>query len=407
MNTLEILQLAVNSIRYRSLRSWLAILGVVIGVASIISLISISTGLNDQIQSQLSGLGAQVITITSGGGQASRVGFGGGPTPGGQGGGGSSKPLTFKEADQLRHLAGVAVVDARLSERATISYRNKNTSLSVIGTEPQAFLSSANVQVLEGRSLRNGDATAAVIGYGVMNATFQDPNILNKPIKINGHPFRVVGILNASGASFSGSDDTVFIPQKTAKTIFSQNQNASSIVVLASNSSDPNVTATVLTNELLKLHKVTAAKQDFRVTTAASIQSTISSAVGALGLFLGVIASISLVVGGIGVANAMFTSVLEQTKYIGILKALGTRSSDILKLFLFEAGLVGLVGGVLGVALSFVGSYIVSSFGLPTRISIDVVALGMLFSVGVGVVSGVFPARNAASVPPVEALRYE
>ncbi len=406
MNTLEILQLAVNSIRYRSLRSWLAILGVVIGVASIISLISISTGLNDQIQSQLGGLGAQVITITSGGGQAARVGFGGGG-PGGQGGGGPAQPLTFKEADQLRHISGVAVVDARLSERATISYRNKNTSLSVIGTEPQAFLSSANVQVLGGRSLRNGDATAAVIGFGVMNATFQDPDILNKPIKINGHPFRVVGILNASGASFGGSDDTVFIPQKTAKTLFSQNQNASSIVVLASNSSDPNVTATALTAELLKLHKVTAAKQDFRVTTAASIQSTISSAVGALGLFLGVIASISLVVGGIGVANAMFTSVLEQTKYIGILKALGTRRSDILKLFLFEAGLVGLVGGLLGVALSFVGSYIVSSFGLPTRISIDVVALGMLFSVGVGVVSGVFPARNAASVPPVEALRYE
>ena len=404
MNNLEILELAVHSIRYRSLRSWLAILGVVIGVASIISLISISTGLNDQISAQLSGLGAQVITITSGGGQALRGGFGGGPP---QAESRATLPLTFKEADQLRHIAGVAVVDARLSSRATVTYRNKNASLTVVGTEPQAFLSSANVQVLQGRSLRAGDAAAAVIGFGVMNQTFQDPDILNKPIKIDGHPYRVVGILNASGASFGGSDDTIFIPQKTAKTLFSQNQNASSIVVVASNTSDPNVTATALTAELLKLHKVSADKQDFRVTTAASIQSTISSAVGALGLFLGIIASISLVVGGIGVANAMFTSVLEQTKYIGILKALGAKSSNILKLFLFEAALVGLVGGLLGVALSFVGSYIVSSFGLPTRISVEVVALGMLFSVAVGVISGVFPARNAASVPPVEALRYE
>ena len=152
---------------------------------------------------------------------------------------------------------------------------------------------------------------------------------------------------------------------------------------------------------------MTADKLDFQVTTASSLQSSISSITGTLSLFLGGIASISLLVGGIGVANAMFTSVLEQTKYIGILKSLGATRWDVTRLFVFEAALVGLVGGVLGIALSYVASSAMTLVGLPTRITPDLILLGMFFSVLVGVLSGVFPARNAASVPPVEALRYE
>ena len=401
MKDLEILELAVNSIRYRSLRSWLAILGVVIGVASIISLISISTGLQTQISNQLGGLGANVITITSGGGQAQRGGFGP-PEIGGQ----VAKPLTFKDADALRHLAGVSLLDARLSGRATISYHNKNSSLSIVGTEPNAFMQSSNVQIAEGRTLRTGDANVAVIGASVANRTF-GTDMLNKPITIDGMPFRVVGVLNASGATFGGSDNTVFIPQKTAMNLFNQTVNASSIVVVSSNSTTPNATATVITNELLLLHRVTNTTQDFTVTTAASTQATISSAISSLGLFLGIIASISLVVGGIGVANAMFTSVLEQTKYIGILKSLGATNGEVLRLFIFESGLVGLVGGLLGALLSFGASMLISLFGLPSEVTPALLFMGLGFSVLIGVVSGVLPARNAASVPPVEALRYE
>ena len=212
MNNLEILGLSVNSIRYRNLRSWLAILGVVIGVASIVSLISISTGLQDQIKSQISGLGAQVITVSPGGGQASRGGFG--DAPGGGGGSTSTKPITFKEAEDIRSVAGVSLVDPRLQTRATISYRIKNSSVTVIGTDPTAFLKASTVVIAQGRSLRASDKNAAVLGAQVVNRTFQGEDLLNKQIKIDGQPFRVVGILNATGASFGGQTATSSFPSR-------------------------------------------------------------------------------------------------------------------------------------------------------------------------------------------------
>jgi putative ABC transport system permease protein len=408
MKNREIARLAVNSIRNRSLRSWLAILGIVIGVASIISLISISVGLNAQIQGNLGGLGANVITISPGGARAERFGFGAAPPGGGFGGATNtqSAQITFREADSLRSVEGIAKLDARVSGNARISYRNKNTSGTIIGVEPAAFPQSAANVILQGRSLGTSDTSAAVLGYSVAAETFNE-SMLNKQIKINGVPFRVVGVLNQSGSSFSGTDRSIFISQKAAKKLFNRTEAVSSIVVVAASTSGPDTVASGIAAKLQELHHVDANTQDFTVTTATSIQSTISSVTNTLGLFLGAIASISLIVGGIGVANAMFTSVLEQTRYIGLLKSLGARNNMILKLFLFEAGLVGLVGGVLGILLSILVSSILTSLGLPSKITPDLALLGLGFSIGVGAVSGLVPARNAASVEPVEALRYE
>ena len=406
---MELAELAMNSLRYRSLRSWLAVLGIVIGVAAIVSLISISTGLNQNIQKSLSGLGANIITITSGASRAGSLGFGGGAPPGGAGGGttASQKKITFAEADALRTIPGVGQVDARLQGNGRVTYNNRNMSSTVIGVEPSAFPASTASTVVIGRSLGTSDLTAAVIGNSIMTDTFNDSNILNKQIKINGEPFRVVGVLNASGTSFGGPDRDIFISQKAAKLLFNQTENVSSVVVMALNGSNPDTVAASIAAKLQSMHHVTNSTQDFTVATASSTQSTISSVTNTLGIFLGGIASISLIVGGIGVANAMFTSVLEQTRYIGLLKALGARNNTILKLFLFEACAVGLIGGVLGIALSYLASSALASFGLPSAITLDLVLLGMGFSVIVGAVAGVIPARNASSVAPVEALRYE
>ncbi|VVB58420.1 MacB-like periplasmic core domain protein [Candidatus Anstonella stagnisolia] len=404
MKNSELAELAFNSLRYRSLRSWLAILGIVIGVASIISLISISVGINDSIQKNLGGLGANVVTISPGGLRADRFVVGGGgqfgaPTA-------TEGKITFREADQLRSIAGVSRLDARVQGNARVNYRNKNTSISIIGTEPSAFPLSAANTILYGRSLGIGDLSSAVLGYSVATSTFNE-SMLNKQIKINNVPFRVVGVLNQSGSSFSATDRSIFISQKAAEKLFSQNQYVSSIVVVAADGSNPDTVAAGITQKLLSLHRVSVEKQDFTVTTATTLQSTISSVTNTLAIFLGGIASISLIVGGIGVANAMFTSVLEQTKYIGLLKSLGTRRGTVMKLFLFEACMVGLVGGVIGVALSFAVSGVLGGFGLPTRITPELILLGIGFSIIIGAVSGILPARNAASVPPVEALRYE
>ena len=217
----------------------------------------------------------------------------------------------------------------------------------------------------------------------------------------------MVGVLNQSGSSFGGSDRNVFITQKAAKAMFNQAQNASSVIVIAAAGYNVDDVAANVSAQLRTLRKETVAKQDFTATTPTSLAATISSVTNTLAIFLGGIASISLIVGGIGVANAMFTSVLEQTKYIGLLKSLGARRRTILKLFLFESCMVGLVGGLLGVILSFVASAILGSFGLPSVITPDLVLLGMGFSVGIGAISGLIPARNASSVAPVEALRYE
>ncbi len=415
MKIIDTARLAVNTLKHRNLRSWLAILGIVVGVAAIISLISISLGMSEQISERMKVLGANVITISPGGQQAQRIGLGGfgspdagGPPRGAFGvGGGSAQIITFREADALRAVAGVEFLDARVQSRKTVAYKDKNTSLTIVGSEPQAFKNTVGVDVLYGRPLSTSDQYSAVLGYSVVNRTFEDFDVLNKQIKIEGVSFRVVGILASTGSSFGGVDSNVFIPQKIAKDMFNQTTSVSQIVVIAASDHDTNEVAASLEEELLALHRLSKEEADFQIQTAETMQSTISSVTDTLALFLGGIASISLLVGGIGVANTMFMSVLEQTKYIGILKALGAKNKDVLKLFMLEAGTIGLVGGVLGIALSCGVSFLLTSMGMPSKLTFELVAGGLCFSVLVGLVSGLVPARNAASLEPIDALRYE
>ncbi len=418
MKMKDIFALAATNIQHRHLRSWLTILGIVIGVASIISLISISLGLSDAINSRINTLGTNIITISPGGQQSSRLGggFGAGAGParattgGGGGSGGfgvqtSQATLTFEEANVLRGLPGVYKLDARVSKRGEVQYKESNATLSIVGTEPSAFADDVGVNLTYGRYLSSSDQYSAVIGYNIANETFNDFSMLNKQIKIDGVPFHVVGILQQSG--LGTSDSTVFIPQKTAQNLFNQTTDASQIVVVVSPDHDTDTVASEIENELITLHHVTTTTEDFTITTAATLQSTISSITDTLTLFLGGIASISLLVGGIGVANTMFMSVLEQTKDIGVFKSIGAKNKDIIYLFLCEAATIGFIGGALGVALSFVVSYILASLGIPSVMSLTLVAAGLIFSVLIGIIAGIAPARNAASIPPVEALKYE
>lgn len=410
-----ILSLAWDSMRHRKLRSWLTILGIVIGVAAVISLISISMGMSEQISSRMNTLGTNIITISPGGVQAQKF-MGPAMAGGGQGGsppGGrsvfdthESSVITFREADNLRTLPGVYKVDARIQKRMTVAYRDKNTSLSVIGTEPDSFGDTVGVDIFSGRYLSSNDQYSAVIGFAVANSTFNDFDMLNKQIKIGGTAFRVVGVLQQTGI-MSGTDNSVFIPQRVAKTVMNQSSAVSEVIVVVSEDHDTDEVAETVEAALMNLHGVTSTNKDFQVSTAATMQAAVSSVTDTLGLFLGGIASISLIVGGIGVANTMYMSVLEQTKEIGVLKSLGAKNRDVISLFLCEAGMIGLVGGVFGVLLSFVLSFAIQMFGLPSAPSLELILFGLFFSVVIGLVAGLPPARNAARIPPVEALKYE
>jgi putative ABC transport system permease protein len=412
MKIKDIFDLALTSIQHRHLRSWLTILGIVIGVASIITLIGISLGISNQISSRLNTLGSNIITISPGGQQASRLGggafvrpTGGAGTPGGQA---TTPEITFEQANDLSTLPGVEKLDTRIQKRETVEYQNQNSSLTIIGTNPDAFADTVGVAMYNGRYLNPSDGESAVVGFAVANSTFQDLDMLDKQILIDNVPFHVVGILNSSGGGGFGSvDQDVFIPLKTAEQMFNQTTDVSELVVEVSADHDTDTVAAELTNELIILHRVTVDTEDFTITTAATLETTVASVTDTLGLLLGGIASISLLVGGIGVANTMFMSVLEQTRDIGVYKSLGAKNRDVVYMFLCEAAIIGFVGGLLGVVLSFIVSIILGDFSVPITISAPLVLGGLFFSVVIGVVAGWAPARNAASIPPVEALRYE
>jgi putative ABC transport system permease protein len=418
MKLKDIVSLSVNNLSHRGLRSWLTILGIVVGIGAVVSIISMGTGLQRNISSQLGGLGADIVTVSPGGGRASGLVFGernfGGETA-------QSQNITERDAQVIKTIPDVQFVDGIISGRVSISYLTQSSTVSVQGVDPLAWKEMTTVQLGSGRYLNPGDSNVVVIGYGIANSMFKQPLTLNTQINIEGQVFKVVGILQQSGG-FGGSDNAVYMPITAARTVITgmTPTQLSSIQVKVS---DPSLVSDVvnsITERLLISRHVTNSTKDFTVTSSQQIQSAISSVMSTLNIFLTGIAAISLLVGGIGIANTMFTSVMERTKQIGTLKALGATNFEIMKLFMFESAMIGLIGGLIGIFLGFVGSGIISDLGIRlaaggggrastsiTLITPQLILFALGFSVLIGAVSGIIPARNASKLQPVEALRYE
>jgi putative ABC transport system permease protein len=421
----DIIRFSTNSLMHRGLRSWLTIFGVVIGVAAVVSIISIGSGTQQAISSQLGGLGANILTITSGSGRAGFGGFSGGlETQRATSTTTQIQNLSVKDVQTIKAVSGVQYVDGIVSGRASVVYLSQTISLSVQGVDPLAWKEMSTTTLDSGRYLTQGDFNSIVIGYSVANTVFKQPLVVNTQLNVGGKSFKIVGILQQSGG-FGGSDSTIIMLADSARDVVSDvNPNQfSSIQVQVSDPSLVNSTSNAIEQKLLVLRHVTENTKDFTITSSQSLQQTISSVTNTLSLFLVGIAAISLLVGAIGIANTMFMSVMERTRQIGVLKALGTTDGEITKLFLMESSIMGLIGGLMGIFLGFIASGIVSELGVRflgtgsgpgarsltslTVISPELVLFALVFSIVIGALSGYFPARRAAKLEPVEALRYE
>jgi putative ABC transport system permease protein len=421
MKFLDILTMSFNSLTHRKLRSWLTVLGIVIGVAAVVGLVSIGQGLQRNVSSQLSGLGSNIISITLGHSRAAGgFGFGGERSTI------STSNLTQSDIRTIRSTPGIQYVDGIVSGRADVTYEGQTASLSITGVDTSVWKYMITTQLASGRYLSNGDEYVVIIGNGIASGLFKNKVQLNSPITIAGHTFRVVGILQSSGLSFSGGGDTaIYIPVDNARQInvatdIASNQ-FSSISAQTFSTSDVQSVVNELTSNLMLTRHVTNSTQDFTVTSALSLQQSISTVTNTITYFLAGIAGISLLVGGIGIANTMFMSVIERTRQIGVLKSLGTTNNEVMKLFLTESGLLGLIGGIIGVIFGVLLAYLISALGglsggilgggrgttSITVISPEVLLLAIGFSVFIGAVSGLLPARRASKLQPVEALRYE
>jgi putative ABC transport system permease protein len=391
------------------LRSFLTMLGIVIGVAAVIALMSIGKGTTASILANIQRMGANLITISPG---SSTVG-------GVRSAGGATRTLTLEDeqaiSDQVSNISGISPIN---SSSLQLVVGSKNTSAQVSGVMPQYFQIS-NLQIAGGASFTAQDYTDgskyAVIGSNVATTLFPDSDPIGQEMRMGTIIVRVVGVLVSKGAGFGSSDDAVYIPltamqQTVALTRTAQGGTiVSSINLTVSDSSKTQQVIDEITSLLRTRHRLaTSADSDFRIQSMEEIASTLTQTTGQLTLLLGAVAAISLLVGGIGVMNIMLVSVLERTREIGIRKALGARERDIWTQFLIEAALLCFAGGILGMVIGWGAATALNFLKIYTTvITPGVIIMAVSVSVGIGLFFGFYPAWNASRLNPIEALRSE
>jgi putative ABC transport system permease protein len=399
----ELLRLALSRLRTSRLRSALTMLGVVIGVAAVVALVGVGQGTTSDITKRLSALGTNLLTVNPG---AARTGNT-------RGAAGSGTSLTVDDATAIAALPGIAGVAPELSSQALVVSGRTNTTTTIVGSTP-AYTTVRAYSVWQGsfvtdlaveRQLRVavlGSATASDLGLGEES--------LGTEITIGGLPFRVVGILQPKGgAGFQNPDDQVIIPISVVQKYFAGTNSVRTIGVSVASESGMDDASARITSLLRDRHELAAAaSDDFQIFNQTQLLDAASSITATLTLLLGGIASISLVVGGIGIMNIMLVSVRERTREIGIRKAIGARARDILAQFLIEALALSLLGGLVGIVLGVAVSALIAAIaGWPVVVNPLTLVAAAGFSAAVGIVFGVWPARQAAVLDPITALRYE
>ncbi len=409
MKIVKLLPQVASSLTANKLRTGLTMLGIIIGVAAVIAMLAIGNGAKQSIVSSIESAGTNLIFITSYS----------------EGGARNLTPLTLADAEAIAEpgaAPSVAAVAPSVTASYTVTFSDQSSSASIYGVTP-AYETVRKVDVNEGIFITqeqvDNRSTVAVIGVGIADDLFNTrEDLLGNKIRIDDMVYTVIGVLKEAGGSFSGSEDnTIYIPLTTAQSRLVSRSSVKNAVSTISVSAVDTESVDAAINEITAImrarHKITGETNDFRALSQESMTEMASSITGVLTLFLGGIGGISLLVGGIGIMNIMLVSVVERTREIGLRKAVGARKRDILGQFLIESLIIGVAGGLLGILLGSVISFLIgkiaaaSSTSLNPVVSFGSILLATIFSIAVGLIFGLYPANRAANLEPVEALRSE
>lgn len=405
MNIKEIFRVSVRSIKANRMRSFLTMLGIIIGVSAVILLVSLGQGASGSITSQIQGLGSNLLIVTPG--QSQQGMMGAGTT--------DINPLTMADADAIARQPAVQNVAPYIRKNIRVIWHNKDYTTALEGTSDQ-YAQVRNVKMEQGRFFSKfevlGEANVAVVGSTVVDNLFGDPeaDAVGRQIEINQLPFTIIGILETQGSQgMQNNDDVVILPITTVMNRMFGGTDVS-MIYLSAQSEDLMSKAQQEAEAALRIQHGLMPKEenDFTIMNQAQILNAAEGITGIMTALLAGIAAISLAVGGIGIMNIMLVSVTERTREIGIRKAIGANRQIILAQFLTESVMLSLLGGVIGIFIGIGSAAFIGNISpLPTAITVAPVIYSFAFSMLVGVIFGVYPARKAAALHPIEALRYE
>jgi putative ABC transport system permease protein len=407
MTTEDLIQETFTALSSNKARTGLTVLGIVIGISSVIAMISIGQGAQGSIQSRIESIGSNLLLVSPGAQRG--IGF---QVSAGRG---TAKTLKQSDADAVASsITFIKAVAPEQSGRYQITAKGKNTNTSVIGTVA-AYLEVRNLEIDQGSFISDQNLKSlskiAILGPTARDDLFGvDADAIGQIIRIKGIEFKVVGITKAKGGSgFGNQDDTIYIPLTSAQRFLAGDDYVTTISVAAIDTQSMTQVQQDITNLILQLHKISdPALADFNVLNQSDIVASASSITQTLTILLGAVAGISLIVGGIGIMNMMLTTVTERTKEIGLRKAIGAKEKDISLQFLSEAVALTFVGGMLGIILGWLISFGFNYFGIiQTSVSLFSILLAFGVSAVIGVVFGYYPAKRASKLNPIEALRYE